>query len=261
MRLLCLLAASTATMFAQTAAPNDSGIAIGHVHLMVADMDVHKKLWVDVLGGQDVKLGILQTYKLPGVFIVVQKARMPLEGSDGSTVNHFGFLVKSYADIKTKLSGAGLTFTMDNANNKQLIAEFPDKVRVEFTEDANLKTPIAFHHIHIATQNQEKQRDWYVKLFGGNSGMRGQFPAAKFPGGEVDFLKAQAAVAPTKGRALDHIGFEVKDLEAFCKKLAADGMQFDMAYRQIAQIDNLKIAFIIDPEGTRIELTEGLNTH
>ena len=82
-------------------------------------------------------------------------------------------------------------------------------------------------------------------------------PAAFVPGGEVDFLKANAAMAPTKGRALDHIGFEVKNLEEYCKKLQADGVTFDLTYRVIPQLKGLKIAYILDPIGTRIELTEG----
>jgi catechol 2,3-dioxygenase-like lactoylglutathione lyase family enzyme len=78
-----------------------------------------------------------------------------------------------------------------------------------------------------------------------------------FPAGEADFLKAPAPQAPTKGRALDHIGFEVKNLEAFCKKLAAAGVTFDLTYRELPQLGGLKIAYVLDPEGTRIELTEG----
>ena len=78
---------------------------------------------------------------------------------------------------------------------------------------------------------------------------------------KVDFRKAQQAEAPTKGRSLDHIGFEVRNLEAFCKKLQADGLTLEMAYREVPQLGGLKIAFLIDPEGTRIELTEGLASH
>ena len=81
------------------------------------------------------------------------------------------------------------------------------------------------------------------------------------PGGEVDFRKAQQAEAPTKGRSLDHIGFEVRNLEEFCKKLQADGVTFEMAYREMPQLGGLKLAFLTDPEGTRIELTEGLASH
>lgn len=263
MRWLILLAASAASVLAQTAAPNDAGVSVGHMHLVVADPDAQKKLWVGVLGAQVTNAGSLEMLKFPGVFIVVQKARTaPTGGSDGSTVNHFGFLVKSYADTKAKFIAAGVTtFPLDHPEQKQFIAEFPEKVRVEFTEDASLKAPIAFHHIHIVTTDVDSLRAWYIKTFGAQAGKRGDFLAAKLPGGEVDFRKVDAAPAPTKGRSLDHIGFEIQGLEAFCKNLQAQGVPFDLAYREMPQLGGLKIAFILDPVGTRIELTEGLNAH
>ena len=51
----------------------------------------------------------------------------------------------------------------------------------------------------------------------------------------------------------------MKNLEAFCKKLQAEGITLDMPYREMPQLGGLKIAFLTDPEGTRIELTEGLS--
>jgi lactoylglutathione lyase len=113
------------------------------------------------------------------------------------------------------------------------------------------------HHIHLSTPDPDKQRDWYVKTFGARAGTRGNFLAAFVPGGEVDTRKAAKPESATKGRSLDHIGFEVKNLEAFCKKLEADGVKFEGPVRDVPQI-GLKIAFLSDPEGTRIELTEGL---
>jgi len=86
---------------------------------------------------------------------------------------------------------------------------------------------------------------------------RGGICLRVFNGSELDFLPAQMPAAPTKGRTLDHIGFEVKNLEAFCKKLEAGGVKFDAPYREMPNF-GLKIAFILDPIGTRIELTEGL---
>jgi len=261
MRSFFLLAALSAPLFAQLAAPNDGGISIGHVHLMVADPEVQKNLWVGTLGAEVTHTGSLEMLKLPGVFIIVGKAATPpAEGSDGSTVNHFGFAVKSYADIKTRLAAARIELASDNANTKQIMANFPDKLKVEFTEDAALKVPIALHHIHNATTDPEKMRAWYVKTFSGKAGTRGNFLAAMIPGGEVDFRKTDQPQAPTKGRSLDHIGFEVKNLEAFCQKLQADGVTFEMAYRDVPRI-GLKIAFLTDPDGTRIELTEGLAAH
>jgi catechol 2,3-dioxygenase-like lactoylglutathione lyase family enzyme len=257
MRPLVLLAFCSFSMLAQLAPPNSAGVSIGHVHLMVSDPEAQKKLWVGVFGAEVTNAGSLELLRLPGIFVVVQKSRNPPSGgSDGSTVNHFGFLVKSYAENKAKLASANVPFT-DNAGKKQVMAEFPEKVRVEFTEGENLQTPIVFHHMHLVSTDPEKLRDWYVKTFSGKAGKREQWLSAEFPGGELDFRKADAPQAPTKGRSLDHIGFEIAGLETFSKKLADAGMPFDFPYRVLPQLGGLQIAFILDPEGTRIELTDG----
>ena len=261
MRWLSLLAASAATVFAQLAfaqlaPPNDAGVSLGHIHLTVPDPDAQIKVWVDVLGATVSKDGPLNLIKLPGIFIIVTKAAST-EGSDGSTANHIGFLVKDYAALKAKLAAANIPTVFDLEKNKQIMVTFPDKVRVEFNEDASIPAPVIFHHIHLTTTDPAALQAWYVKTFGAEATTRRNLPAAKIPGGEVDFLKAKDAPAPTKGRTLDHIGFEIKDLDSFAKKLDADGIKFDMAVRDIPAI-GLKIAFITDPVGTYIELTQGL---
>jgi catechol 2,3-dioxygenase-like lactoylglutathione lyase family enzyme len=260
MRWLCLLAASSALMsaqlsFAQLAPPNNAGVSMGHIHLTVPDPEAQIKVWKDVLGATESKSGPLDLIKLPGIFIIVSKANAT-EGSNGSTVNHIGFLVKDYAGLETKIAAANIPTVFDNKKN-QMIATFPDNVRVEFNEDTTIPAPVVFHHIHISATDPAMLQAWYVKTFGAEATTRRNLPAAKIPGGEVDFLPAKEAQAPTKGRTLDHIGFEIKDLDAFCKKLTADGITFDMPFRDMPAI-GLKIAFIIDPIGTRIELTQGL---
>jgi len=202
------------------------------------------------------KTGPLTLAKLPGIFIVVTKADAT-EGTEGSVVNHIGFLVKDYAALKTKLQNSHIEMAFDRPENRQIMAVFPDKVRVEFFEDTSLATPVTFHHIHIATSDQAGLQAWYLKTFGAEKSSRRIYPSAKIPGGEVDFSEAKEALAPTKGRTLDHIGFEVKDLEPFVKQLEAQGMKMDIPFRDVPAI-GLKIAFIIDPVGTRIELTQGL---
>ncbi len=46
----------------------------------------------------------------------------------------------------------------------------------------------------------------------------------------MDKLARTNLRAPTKGRTLDHIGFEIAGLEAFCKRLEASGIKFDEPY-------------------------------
>ncbi|MBZ5577664.1 MAG: hypothetical protein LAP40_13970 [Acidobacteriia bacterium] len=256
MRWLCLLAAVAAPLYGQLSAPNDAGISFGHIHLVVADPAAEEKAWVDGLGAQMEKAGTLDLLKLPGVFIIVSKG-MPNGGSNGSSVNHIGIAVKDYPAIKEKLMAANVKM-QELTPNQQMFATFPEDVRVEVMEVKDQAAPVAFHHVHESVVDGAALQAWYDKTFGGTAGSRRNLPASMIPGGEVDFLRAPMPQAPTKGRTLDHIGFEVKDLKAFSEKLQAEGITLDMPYTDMTQRIGLKIAFLTDPAGTRIELTEGL---
>lgn len=256
--MLCLLAASAAALLAQTAPPNDAGFALGHIHFVVSDPDAMKKAWVDVFGATAGKAGVLDVLKLPGIFIIVSKANTPPAGATmGSVVNHLGIAVKDYAATKAKATAAGLGWR-ELTKDVQAFCTFPEGVTVEVMEVKDQAAPVQFHHIHESVTDPEGARAWYVKEFGGKEFTR-RGPSALIPGGEVDFLRSQMPQAGTKGRALDHIGFEVQDLAATLTKLGSDGVTINMPLRDMTKQLGLKIAFITDPNGTYIELTEGLN--
>ena len=88
--------------------------------------------------------------------------------------------------------------------------------------------------------------------------MRGSFEAADLPGVNLTFSPSSTPSEGTKGRSLDHIGFEVDDLKNFCQRLESQGVKFDRPYREIPGL-GIGVAFLTDPFGTYIELTEGLN--
>jgi catechol 2,3-dioxygenase-like lactoylglutathione lyase family enzyme len=104
----------------------------------------------------------------------------------------------------------------------------PDGVKIEIYEDNTIAAPIVNHHIHFYDASENDTKAWYVKTF---SAKAGKFEAADVPGVNLSFTASEKPVVGTKGRALDHIGFEVKDLESFCKKLEAEGIKFDVPYR------------------------------
>jgi hypothetical protein len=66
------------------------------------------------------------------------------------------------------------------------------------------------------------------------------------------------ALAGTKGRAIDHVGFDVRNLPAFLQRLEGKGIKLTEPYRRAPELDNMGTAFITDPWGTLIELTEKL---
>jgi catechol 2,3-dioxygenase-like lactoylglutathione lyase family enzyme len=145
-------------------------------------------------------------------------------------------------------------------DTKQMFVMFPDGVKVEFSQIAGLQVPIAHHHIHFFTPKVEEMRAWYARHFGAIPGKRLRFEAADLPGVNLSFSPTETPVVGSKGRGVDHIGFEIKNLAEFCKKLEAAGVKFDVPYRDVPQL-GLKIAFLTDPWGTYVELTEGLDAY
>jgi len=260
----------TAPASAQLLAARENPFAVGRHHLNVTDVEAHKRFWAELLGGRMAKFGKTEVVKLPNTLLFLRE-QDPTGESNGSTVNHLGFKVPDLHGLVPRLKAAGIEMvttevvagaTSDVHHNTSqnvymAFAKGPDGVRVELMENKELDG-IDSHHIHIFTADDEATQSWYVKHFGGKPGTRGPFRKADVPGIELTFAKASDPVEPTKGRVVDHIGFEVDDLESFCKRLEAEGVKFDVPFRKIESI-GLSVAFLTDPWGTYIELTEGLD--
>ena len=262
--------------FAQLLAAKDGPIVYGHYHLNVSDAAASQKFFVDVLGGVPGKSGTRDLIKFPNA-LVLFNARTPTGGSKGTTVDHIGFSVKDLRQVLNRAKAAGFRIVTaaeapSNVTVKDDIGVVetgpvtgiayvmgPDDVKVELVEMKAQTAPIMSHHVHF-TGPQKEMQAWYMQTFGavaGNSANAAAFISATLPGLTMNFTPATGTVG-TQGRAVDHIGFEVKSLEAFTKQLAAKGIKLDRPYTAVPAI-NLSIAFITDPWGTYIELTEGFD--
>jgi catechol 2,3-dioxygenase-like lactoylglutathione lyase family enzyme len=271
--LLALLSVSSAA--AQLVAAKDGPVVYGHHHHNVTSIDEHKKFWVDTLGGRSVKVGTSpnEIVMFPNVLVFLRQ-QAPTGGTKGTTVNHIAFAVTNvrqakdmaraagYRIVTREEAGANDVVTDDISFNKEqgsysAFVMGPDEIKVQLFEVKTNATPVALHHIHFAGPAAE-MKAWYVKVFGAKPGTRGIYEAADLPGVNLSFSQATDPVVGTRGRALDHIGFEVKELEAFCRKLESLGIKLDRPYTKVPAL-NIAIAFIYDPWGTYIELTEGLD--
>jgi catechol 2,3-dioxygenase-like lactoylglutathione lyase family enzyme len=269
---LLVLAGAVAPAGAQPAPLADGPVVYGHHHLLVTDVAAHKKFWADGLGGTPAKLGTNDAVTFTNVIVLFRQGT-PAGGTKGTGVNHVGFTVPDVRAVLARLKAAGFadvtkaeapaTSTVvdgvaTNAAGTSTIAYVmaPDEVKVELTE-AKGQPGIAMHHVHYYTQQVDAMKAWYVQMLGAKGGMRGSFQAADLPGVNLTFSPSPDVVMPTRGRSLDHVGFEVKELEAFCKKLEAAGVKFDRPYAAVPAL-GIAVAFFTDPFGTYIELTEGL---
>jgi catechol 2,3-dioxygenase-like lactoylglutathione lyase family enzyme len=251
-----------APAFAQPAPPNEAGVTMGHWHLNSRDVEANKKIFV-ALGGVAAKPGDFDIVKFPGVVVFLHQrpgTPPPSGGTAGTVINHVGFLVPNVQEAVAKWKAAGVDVAPgNNGRTDQAWITTVDGLRVEILEDKSQTIPIRHHHVHFYVPESAipEIQAWYVKHFGATAGMRGQTQAADIPGVNLSFTKTDTATVPTKGRILDHIGFDVKDLAAFAKQLEADGIKLDQPL--VAQPNGSKLTFIHDPWGTSIELNERPN--
>ena len=179
-------------------------------------------------------------------------------------MDHFGFKVRNIAAALDKARAADLpvadVFTGAEGFSNSYVT-MPGGVRVELQEDPELENEVEGYHVHFFTDGHEELLDWYVDMFSLRKGPRGTIETTAWaPGQNLSFAGSNTERAPTRGRAIDHIGFEVEDLKAFCDMLEARGIEFFVPYRDIPSIE-LKIAFFTDPSGVVIELTEGFDLY
>jgi len=260
--------------WAQLSPPNAAGVAMGHLHYVVRDVDANSRFWV-ALGGTARDTGQSHVVAFPDVLVLLSQGEAS-GGSSGSVVDHVAFKVRSLASLEA----AGLKVTYLRQFPGVASVTSPEGERIELFEETSpnlvftldpgvsspaaerhqrkMTVPIVVHHVHfyVPRGSATQAKEWYTRLFGGATGTRWHYEATDLPGINLNFSDAEKPVAPTKGRMLDHIGFEVVNLEAFCRRLQMNGVTFDAPYTTHA--DGVATARLTDPWGTSIELTEGL---
>ncbi|MEO8049507.1 MAG: VOC family protein [Acidobacteriota bacterium] len=261
---LAVLLTLAGTTQAQNLPPNAAGVTMGHVHLNTKDVAVQKKFWVDLFGATPLKREGLEGVRVPGMLILFS-AKEPTGPSEGSEIDHFGFKVHNTEEKLKEARDAGYTTRpvfKGAEGNPNAYIDGPDGLKVEVQEDSTLTGPPTPNHMHYYAKDIFAYRDWWVKNFGAAPRKRGTLDTADIAWMNFTYspYKEETPRPGTKGRAIDHVGFEVKDLEAFCKKLEADGVKFDVPYRKIDRL-GIAIAFLTDPLGGYIELTEGLDKY
>ena len=259
---VAVAAALAGTGRAQLLPPNAAGVTMGHIHLNVKNVAVQKKFWTELFSATPLKGEGLDGVKVPGMLILFT-AKEPTGPSEGAVIDHFGFKVHNTEEKLKQARDLGYTTRpvfKGAEGNPNAYIDGPDGLKVEVQEDVTLTGPPTPNHVHYYAKDIFALRDWYVKAFGAVSRKRGTLDTADIAWMNLTYspFREDAPRAATKGRAIDHVGFEVKDLEAFCKQIEANGLKFDVPYRKIPRL-GIAIAFLTDPVGGYIELTEGLD--
>ena len=259
----------------------EAPVIVGHYHLNVTSVAEHKKFWADTLGGTATIFGPdkIEVIKFPGILLFLRVQR-PTGPTRGTAFDHIGFAVPNVPEVAARAVANGYKLTVgrepgpaqtvapptagDYGRFAYLVG--PDAVKVELVTSAESNAPpIVHHHVHFTNKQYVEMQQWYMKAFNATlrPGQTDYFIGADLPGVGymLNFFRWEPSEdqVGTAGRAVDHIGFEVKDLQAFCTQLEAKGIKLATPYRRVPELNNVATATIIDPWGTVIELTEGLN--
>jgi len=247
----------------------------GHHHFNVTAVGEHKSFFADTIGGAPVGVGTSETQaiRFPNALVFLRR-QTPTGGTKGTTINHIAFGAPDIRRMVDRVRAAGypivtraelpasfevnadLCYMIDQATYVAFTMA-PDETKVEFIEIPSQKTPVAVHHIHFAAPIVPDMKAWHVKALGATPGKRGNFEAADLPCVNLTYSPAASPVIGTRGRSLDHIGFDVMDLEGLCAKLKGMGVTLNRPIAPVPAL-NATAASITDPWGTDIELTEGL---
>ena len=283
-----------AVSWAQLRPPNEAGVTLGHFHTVVSDVAATKRFWIS-LGAKSVTIDGTEVMKFPGVFIFLTRGA-PSGGSYGSVVNHIGFMVPNDEEAIAKWKAAGVIAEyLPSAyvpTVKLGYAYTPDDLKVRINRDKSMTDPIGSPLIMmwVSKAAVPDVEAWYIKMFGAKQGQKinNGMSVAGIPGLRLSVVssiedpisRTAPAVGlvhgappdsafmekllqsnlgqPTKGRTLDHVGFEVDSLEAFCRKLESSGVKFEESYSK-SRHKGFASAKFTDPWGVSVELTDGLN--
>src|SRR5579871_891042 len=270
--------------FAQLVSHPDAPIRIGHYHLNVTSVEAHKKFWAGTLGGKAIKFGNIDVIEFPDAFVFLHEQK-PAGPTRGTAFDHIGFALPNVPAMAMKLAAAGYQETTGrepkpgeapaaSSGTSAVYGRFayflgPDGAKIELvTSDRKDAPPIVAHHIHFINKQYVEMQQWYMKAFNATlrPGQTDFFIGADLPGVgySLNFFRWEGDQSithvPTAGRVVDHVGFEVKNLEAFSKALEAKGIKLIRRYtKRDPAMNNIATASIVDPWGVSIELTEGLD--
>ncbi|HVS13018.1 MAG TPA: VOC family protein [Thermoanaerobaculia bacterium] len=224
-----------------------------HLHLTAPDPAAAADWYAEQLGGRRHDVGEYELALFDGHFFTWYGSQ-GYPPSQGSVIDHFGWSVPDLEKTMERLVAAGATAldgprTVGDVQLKISFLEDPWGAKLELLEDAHLP---GFHHVHVVTAGPAAERNWWLDRFGGEAArFKGLVDGIRHPRFWILFRESPGETAATVGRAIDHLGLQVDDVDAACRTLAE---RKDALECEPAAFGSNRFAFLSSPAGVRIEL-------
>ena len=248
------LALTAGTASAQPAPFNEIGVTMGHWHIVSKDVEANTKLFL-ALGGKLFMPGGNPLVMFPGLYInLVLGTEKGDGGTEGSVINHVGFIVNNVQERVAQWKAAGVA-VLPGINNRldQAFVVTPDGVRIEILEDKTQPTAIRNEHVHLSLPDADipKAQAWYARTFGGTTAPATALRSSTFP--------ECRSGSPKRAGGDQRTGARPHRLrrEGSRRRREKDRGARHQARRAGSQsAAGNTITYITDPWGTRIEIVE-----
>jgi len=294
--LVAAIAASltAAYLAAQEAAATAAPLAhFHHVHLNVTDPKAAIEFYTTKFDAEKARFeGLIDAVWAQKSWLLFQKVQNPPPSEIVSTIWHIGWSAEDMPKEYKKQLDSGTKFQTPLTDISDIGGNPAQKGKglfyyayVDGPEHTLIELNTARHHnfghVHMFSEDPVAAVQWYVKEFGVTNARyskdRREYngvaigPSASFMMDNVNVIiypieypKTQMAkdwegrktFESTKGRAVDHLGFSVDNLDASMERLKKDGVKVTDEPRSIAN-GKIKFAFIEGPDKIRIEVIEG----
>ncbi len=281
--IVSLVLASPSAARAQILVAGEGPVVYGHHHLNTTNMAAQKKFFVDTLGGKVRRIGVggereQEIIEFPNVLIFFRPMQAPTGGTIGTTVNHIGFSVPNLGPLVAKIK----------ANGFKMITTESVAATVKVTDDIAAGEPHNEHRLRARAGRHEGGVRGGEDADGADSASPHPLlrPAEHRDAGVVrEDVRREDARPPTpaprscrtscracsstsrRRRRRPSARRAVRSITSASKSRTSKRSRRSskptasssiVPYTKVAAL-GIAIAFIKDPWGTNIELTEGLD--
>lgn len=284
---LIACAAHAQTPAASPASPSSTQVAhFHHVHLNTTDPAAAVDFYTSKFKARKEKFaGLLDAVWTGDSWLLFTKVSAPPPSEIVSGIWHIGWGAEDMKSAYQKQVDSGTKFATPITDISGMVGgnrpfyyayvDGPEHALIEI----NTANHHNFGHVHMYSADPPAAGAWYGKYFGVR--VRPQpdkrvynnvpiapsafvtadhvsmiiYPVEHIKTNAPELWKDRTAFAPTRGRAIDHLGFSVDNLEAMLERMRQDGVKITSEPRSIAN-GQIKFAFIEGPDNVGIELLE-----
>ncbi len=225
-----------------------------HIHLHVPDPDKAADWYVRNLDGQPGENRgwiMFEPFagKRPLPVNMNFTRQVDAKPSEGGAIDSVGFSVADVAAKVKQLEAAGAKVVGSNT------VVDPWGMKIELVNDVPGR---GFHHVTLKVADPDATLRWFTANFGGARTKMGGRDAVRYERTYVAVIKGDA-IAPSQGRALDHLGFAPRDMNADTTAMKEHGVKLTTEPSAMPNQYGHRIAYVEAPGGIRIELVEHTN--